>query len=344
MRQKNKRNAIIAWIVAIVLVTAAIILGILNSRFRYNEDGATGNTTGNLYNGGTFCEYKNYVYFANPADDNSLYRMKSDGTGIEKLHTDSASYIQVVNDYIYYIRLNRTSADVVLKGNPYGIYRLEIGDDTAESVYNGLVKSMCLCGNYIYFQAYDDENLIQLKRVKIDGEELKTLTDKDYEPLAVWGTDIYFPEVEDGYNLKRIEVGTDNIETAQDGNFYMPAFIEGYMYYIDLDNDMKLTRISLSTNEKEILDEGRCINYNLSQENNVVYYQLENEDDHKLCRMQLDGDGKVTIAEGDCSGIHITENYTYYYKITGADVADKTLYRVLTNGDTIQEVNFEKAD
>lgn len=342
--KKKKVIKIIVWVVALALIVTAIVLNIKSNKFRYNKEGETGNTTGNLYNGGTFCEYKGYVYFANPADDNSLYRMKSDGTKLEKLHTDAVSYIQVVNDYIYYIRFNKTSADIVLRGQPYGIFRLEIGDDKAYSVYNGLVKSMCLCGNYIYFQAYDDQNLIQLKKVKVDGEETEILSDKDYAPLSVWNNEIYFPGVDGEYSLKRLEVEDDSIGTVVEGNYYMPIFIEGYMYYIDLDNDMKLTRISLVTNQTEILDEGRCVNYNLSEKNNIIYYQLENENDHKLCRMSLDGQGKVTVTEGDCVNINITEKYTYFCMLSGIGAEIKTLYRVDNNGSTIQQVNFEKAD
>lgn len=341
MKKKRIRNITIG--VVIILAIAGIsIFTVINGRFRYNKEGDVGNTTGNIYNGGLFCEYKGYVYFANPADDNSLYRIKDDGTDLKKLHTDSVSYIQVVNDYIYYVRLNRTSADVVLRGQPYGIFRLEIGDDKAEKVYSGLVKSMCLCGNYIYFQAYDDKNLIQLKRIKVDGEELKLLSDKDYQPLAVWKNDIYFPEIEGGYYLKRLEVGNDRIATAYEGNFYMPAFVEGYMYYIDLDKNMKLSRISFATDKSEIIEEERCINYNISADGKTIYYQLESKNGHKLCRMNADGTNKVIIAEGDFCNIHITKNYTYFYRLVGAD--EKILYRVKNSGNTIQEVNFRIQD
>ena len=341
MRRK-KKITIAVWTAVILIIAGLSVYGVISSSFRYNKEGEVGNTTGNLYNGGLFCEYKGYVYFANPADDNSLYRMKADGTEPEILHTDSVSYIQVVNDYIYYVRLNKTSADIVLRGQPYGIFRLEIGDDKAEKVYSGLVKSMCLCGNYIYFQAYDDKNLIQLKRVKVDGEELKTLSDKDYVPLAVWKNDIYFPEVEDGYYLKRLEVGKDRIATAYEGNFYMPSFINGYMYYIDLDNNMKLSRISFATDKAEVLDEGRCINFNISEDGKTIYYQLEDKDEHRLCRMQSDGYNKVTVAAGDFCNVHITKDYTYFYKLAGVD--EKILYRIKNSGNTIQEVNFEVAD
>ena len=344
----NKKKIISISIVGVLVALGIglIVYNSLSNRLRYNKAGDVGNTTGNLHNGGEFCEYKGYVYFSNRADANSLYRMKADGTKVEKLHPDSVSYIQVINDYVYYVRTNDTSADVVLRGQPYGIFRMEIGEDKSEQIYNGMVLSMRMLGNYLYFKSYDEksEDKIQLKKVKIDGTDLTTLSDEDYDPICVNNEDIYFTEVRNSHNLMRLDSTDDRIVTAAEGNFYMPTFIHGYMYFIDLDDDMKLKRVDLSTDEYEVMDEGKCINYNISEENDVIYYQLENEDDHKLCRMSLNGDNQVVVAAGNCMNIHITKNYTYYYKMTGVSVEDVTLYRVKTNGSSIQEVNFQKAD
>lgn len=340
-----KVGKIIGISVTIVAFVAIIAFGIWNyydSQFRYNEEGDTGNTTGNLYNEGLFCEYEGYVYFANPQDENSIYRMKADGTEVEKLHSDSASYIQVMNDYIYYIRRNPISEDTVLHGTLYGLCRLEIDEDTTEVLYNGIVETMVICGNYIYFTSYDDTNLIQLKSIKVDGEELTEVSDLDYMPIAVAGNTYYFPNVEDNHNLMYVKAGSTSISTSSEGNFYMPSFTKGFIYYIDLDNDMKLTRVSLKTNEAEVLDEGRCINYNVSEENDIIYYQLENDDDHRLSCMKMDGSHKKTVAEGNFCNIHITKKYTYYYKIVSADT--KELYRADNDSYVTQLINFETVD
>ena len=343
---KKKIIGIIITCVVLSLFVGLIVYNALGNKLRYNEKGDVANTTGNLYNGGYFCEYKGYVYFANKADVNSLYRMKDDGTKVEKLHPDSVSHIQDINDYIYYVRSNETSADVVLRGQPYGIFRLEIGEEKAEQIYNGVVLSMRMLGNDIYFQSYTDKNedKVQLKKIKIDGTGLETLSDEDYDPICVNGTDIYFTEVRNSHNLMRLDTNDDRIITASEGNYYMPTFVNGAMYYIDLTNGMQLTKVNLSNNESVVLDDGKCINYNVSEENNVIYYQLENEDVHQLCRMALSGDNKVVVADGDCMNIHITKNYTYFYKITGVSVEDVTLYRAKTNGASVQEVNFSKED
>ena len=339
---KGKIIGISVAVLVIGAIITAIVWNYIDGRFRYNEEGDIGNSTGNLYNDGLFCEYDGYVYFANPEDENSLYRMKTDGTNIEKLHSDTVSYIQVMNDYIYYVRRNHIDEDVVIHGALYGIYRLEIGETVPECIYNGIVENMVICGNHIYFSSYDDKNLIQLKSIKVDGEELTHISDLDYRPIAVEGNTYYFPNVEDNHNLMYIEAGSKDISTSSEGNFYMPSFTKGYVYYIDLDNDMKLTRVSLKDNQAEILDEGRCVNYNVSEENDIIYYQLENGDEHKLNCMKMNGSDKKTVAEGNFCNIHITEKYTYYYKIVSAD--SKELYRADNSSYVTQQVNFQKVD
>ena len=340
----NTKKIIGMSITAVVLIgiVAAIVITTINSKFRYNEEGAVGNTTGNLSNSGLFCEYEGNIYFANPQDENTLYRMKSDGTDVEKLYDDTVSYIQVMNDYIYYVRRNSVDEDTIFRNMMYGIYRLEIGDDRPQEIYRGIVENMVICGNYIYFSSYDDANLIQLKSVKVDGEDLKLISELDYKPIAVEGDTYYFRNVENNNNLMYLEAGSSKINTSAEGDFYMPSFTDGFLYYIDLENGMKLTRVSLKSNETKILDEGRCINYNISEENNLIYYQIENEDEHKLCRMSMNGENKQTVAEGNFENIHITKKYTYYYKIISAD--SKELYRADNSGNTSQQVTFEKVD
>ena len=336
---KGKIIGILVSVALVALCITLFVLNAINNQFRYNEEGAVGNTTGNLYNDGLFCEYKGYIYFANSVDNNSLYRMKSDGTEIQKIHSDSVSYIQIMNDYIYYIRTNKVDKDAIVHGTLHGIYRLEIGEETPEKVYNGIVDTMVICGNYIYFRAYDDSNLIQIKCIKVDGEDLKTISDVDYLPIATSGNSIYFTNVEDNFNLMYTECGSDSINTSTIGNYYMPSFVGNYLYYIDLEDNMQLKRINLRNNNSEILDMGSCINYNVSEETGKIFYQLENStEEHMLCCMDITGLGKKIVAEGDYCNIHITEKYTYYYKVISAD--SKELYRVNNSGDTIQKVNF----
>ena len=97
----KKKITIAVVILVIIAIGAATGYHFYSKRFIYNKEGDLGNTTGNLYNEGLFCTYKGFVYFSNPSDNGRLYRMKEDGTGVERLCSDSVSYINICNDQIY---------------------------------------------------------------------------------------------------------------------------------------------------------------------------------------------------------------------------------------------------
>lgn len=329
---------------AIILVVA--VLGIFlffKNRFTYNDENVMGNTAGNLYNEGLFCEYEDTVYFANPYDEYNLYKMNSDGSNVEKVYGDRAYYINVANDYIYYERFNyKSGVEVVFRGSLYGLFRYKDGDSKPEELHNGIVDNVALCGNNLYYRRYDDINLYQLSKVKIDGDDDKVLSDSDYTPIAVSNGNIYFTEVDGSHDLLRLNTDTDTVTVFKEGNFYMPIICGNFVYYIDLDNNRTLTRMNLTNDDTQIIAEDKVVNYNLSENEGVIFYQAENSvEEHKLVRIDLEGQNQVDVAEGDCFNISITSRYTYYItKIADID----TLYRVNTTGIAIPENFVPKED
>ena len=117
-------------ITAVIIILAATGIGF--GGFMYyrhhqttmNNESAVGNTSGNLINGGLFCEYDGKIYFANPNDNNKLYVMNSDCTSITKLSEDSVASLNVCGRYIYYVKNNFNSSTIgmVFRGQLFGLY------------------------------------------------------------------------------------------------------------------------------------------------------------------------------------------------------------------------------
>lgn len=323
--------------VILVAVIALSIFYYMSKRFTYNEEGTLGNTAGNLYNEGLFCESDGAVYFANPSDGYKIYKMDPDGKNLEKIGNDRASYINVANGYIYYNRFNHeTSADKVLHGALYGVFRLKDGDSNPKELHDGIVLNVTLYGNKLYFMGYNEKKQFVFRSVGVDGKDDKIVSDKMYVSASITGGIMYFPEVEGNHNLLRLNLENDAISTVKTGNFYMPVVIGNYVYYIDLDNDRKLTRADLTSSDKiEVLVEDKCINYNIDTTNNKIYYQVENgKEDHRLMKADMDGSNEMTLYEGDCKNISITSKYCYFI----VSILDNdTLYRVSTNGIALPE-------
>ena len=68
------KKAIVA-IAVLVVVVAVVVTLCLMPEFTYNDPDTVGNTAGNIYNGGVFCEYDNKVYFANPYDTTNKFKV-----------------------------------------------------------------------------------------------------------------------------------------------------------------------------------------------------------------------------------------------------------------------------
>ena len=271
----NKVVRNIIWILVVVAIVAGIVVYYQMNKFEYNDEDAVGNTAGNLYNGGLFCESDGYIYFANPNDSNQLYRMDEDGDNLKKLHSDKAQYINVYNDYIYYVRYNHDSGqEVVFRGNMFGVYRLKAGDTTAEALYDdGIANSLTLSGNKLYFQGYNDKDLIEVWSVGVDGKKLEKVSKDDYLPLSVYECEIYYNNVDGNHNIVKMDVEDNAKVTVKAGNYFMPIVEDGVLYYIDVEAGYQLKKEDLATGEQTVITEDKCVNYNVSTEYEVIYYQ-----------------------------------------------------------------------
>lgn len=320
-------------IIAIILVIAIGVGGTymyLSSRFHYNNEDATGNTAGNLINGGLFCEYNGKIYFANPYDNNFLYVMNSDCTDAKKLNTDSVASINVCGDYIYYVKNNftRDSIGVVFRGQLFGLYRTDLNGQNTEVLYDKISGPMSLSGNYIYYLHYDDKTALQFYKAKIDGSENVFISDSDYDPSSVSEGKIYFSDPENRHNICYYDTKTAKIMNYFDTNAYKVDAEGTYIYYIDVAKGYALVRLNSATKTIEQLyaDNGKVVNYNLY--GNKIFFQTESGDNTGLYRMNIDGTQLEYIASGNLTNIHCTSQYTFfqYYENQGI------LYRVPTTG------------
>lgn len=103
----SKKMKWILPIAAVLLIIAIWLIHFFHTKTRFNDTYVNGNTAGNLYNGGMFCEYDGTVYFANPDDNYRLYSMSLNGDDVKKLSNDTATFINADEHYIYYARNNK---------------------------------------------------------------------------------------------------------------------------------------------------------------------------------------------------------------------------------------------
>ena len=319
-------------IVLIVIVLAAVGGGLYlrhSNRTRFNDSYVNGNTAGNLYNEGLFCEYEGIVYFANPSDGGRLYSMDARGGNLKKLSSDVVSFINVDANYIYYVRNNPGNADIFSFSNfnTNSLVRVDHNGnnvlvlDTEPALYASLV------GNYIYYLHYTESTGSVLCKVKIDGSDQTQISDVPTYTCSTLGQYIYYNGMENNHYIWRLNTASDTEGLLYSGNCWMPIVVnETTAYFLDLDRKYALTRVNLATGEKTLLASDQVDWYNIN--GSYIYFQRRGDSEHPaaLCRMRTDGEEYEVIAEGLYRNICATTYYMYFSEYYSHDI-----YRVNAN-------------
>ena len=324
--KNNWKVLLFAGVVVIFLIVSAV-LSSFSGRIPSNDISVTGNTAGNLNNGGLFAESNGKVYFANPYDGGCLYSMNSDETEVVKLGDSQVNSINVGGDYIYYYMDSSgggTGLGYVVR--TFGVYRSELNGEGTKCLDRNAAVTMQLVGDYIYYQRYNNTDYTKFYKIKTDKSENLLVSEDIINPAACHNGIIYFNGQKEDHYLYALDTRTDAISTIYQGDLWYPAYHEGYIYYMDLTADYRLCRYSLSQNTVEILTDDRVDTFNVG--NGWIYYQKNSATDPALMRMGLDGSNPEVVAIGNYENINLTSRYAYFNTF-GDDTA---VYHTPLNG------------
>lgn len=311
-------------IVAILLIVG-VIVGIVVYRHSqetvYNEGYVNGNSDGNLYNSGLFCEYDGTVYFSNPNDSFHLYSMDVSGGNLKQLADDAVKYINADEKYLYYTRNNSGSDSQFgfLNVNRYSLCRR---DKTGK---NELVLDQDPCiyaslfGNTVYYLHYDDETATQMYKVSIDGQEQERVSEEPIYTCGASGQYLYYAGQNTDHNIHVLDTSTDSDSVFLEGSYWMPVYSDGYLYYLDLEAGYTLCKLNMETMEETTIVNKRIDTYNVY--GNMVYYQLNSTSgDAGVYCCQTDGSNEQLIKNGEFCDINITSAYVYFREYQVQDV------------------------
>lgn len=327
---KNKIPYIILSTVFICLIVFLFVLSAFNKITKQNDGTVLGNTAGNLYNGGLFCEYDGVIYFANHKDDNSLYRMNAtDCSNIEKLHHDRICYVNADENYLYYSRMNHQreegSASIFTLFNT-GLYRINRKNgNNLLSIFSNPCGLTLLYGNELFYQHYQEGEGLSLRRVGTDGQDNTEFSSEALLPACVSDGIFYYSGVNRDHNLHTLNPVTGESATILERNTYFPIVREEGIYFMTL-GDYAIHRYNPTTGTSEKLIADPCSTYNISNDGRYLYYQIDRTDNNRICVLDLNTMTSTTILEGDFGQIHVTSNYVFF-----TDFAETTVYAYATD-------------
>ena len=294
MSKSNNIKVIIFLVILVLALGVFTVVNIISKRVHYNDEGAVGNTAGNINNGGLFAENDGRVFFSNPYDRGYLYSMNPDES-----------------DYVYYYLDTAdggTGLGYVVR--TFGLYRSNKNGSNAVCLDRTACTAMQLVGNYIYYQRYNNTDFTKTYKVKIDKTENEKVSDVIINPAAADYGKIYFNGTEKDHYLYALDTRQDKIYTVYQGNLWYPQISNGYIYYMDVSDDYKICRYSLSASTVEVLTNDRADMFNVSD--NYIYYTKSDASDPCLRRMRLDGSDNEMVASGIYCDINLTSQYVYF--------------------------------
>lgn len=317
-----------------LVIITAVALGSLwffthDKTFENGED-EIGNTTGNIYNGGLFSEQEGKIYFSNTNDDGSLYRTDVNLVNFEKIHNDKAVFINVDENYIYYVRANNTrenNSNNVLMYNNTGMYRINQNGTGLKSISYNPGAYLTLKGNRIYYQKYDVDNGLLLYQNAIDLSKEKLLLKDAVIPASIMNGQLYYAGFSNDHNLNAIDLSSYNAKKILEGNFLYPIFQNNYLYYINIDDNYKIYRSNVDGSDPTLLVDDRCSTYNITNSGKYLYYQIDNGESNRIGRINLETLESETLLDGNFKQIHVTSNYVFF-----KDFEDTTTFVVLADG------------
>ena len=324
------KKRILITLISLILVAGIVFAAIYSKKRKEipdNPPSTVGNLSGNLNNGGYFCESDGYIYFSNFNDHHYLYKMKSNGTGAELVKDVPVSYINAGGDYLYFYYDDQGDGDAKFMGfagQMMGIYRIKKDGEDLHSLLRCKSGVLNLIGSDLYFEHYDNAEGMTLYRASISGKVKEQAVNAIINPACAVDGNIYFSDQANNLYLSIYRPGGNKPVPVTEYSMFDPVLAGGYLYFLNLNDDYCLYRYGLSTGSLEKVTGERVDAFNVYDD--VIFYQrLKNP---ALVKVNADGSNACIIAEGTYTNINCTSTFTFFNPF-----GDETVYVTPTFGN-----------
>ena len=319
-RNKKKNNkikikSIIITSAISIIIIAAIVAVILFSRDNSvpdNPSGTIGNSSGNLYNGGLFCEYNDKIYFNNSFDNHYLYSMNADGSNVELIAKVPAKFICCAGNYIYYYHDEKVKDKYLgLTGSPAGIYRISAKNHRKTLNLDRTASlGMNVIDSKVYYLRNDIQKGLSFYSCDLDGKNRTQISEDQVFPNSVRNGKIYYSDNMGDCTLHEFSTSSLGSRAYISERCYQPIISDNVVYYINIDDNYALYSYSFADDTIKKLCKDRVDAFNVYQ--NVIFYQRNSKTNPCLIRMATDGSNAEIVEEGNFCNINCTSSYTYF--------------------------------
>lgn len=247
-----------------------------------------------------------WIYYVNNSDGTRLYRVKTDGTGRQRLNQDWSVDITVSGDWVYYVnnsddmRLYRVRTDgserqklndeytlqILVSGDEVyytsetdnlAMYRVKTDGSGRQKLFEGCSYCISVAGEWIYFNWINFQNVNDtgLYRIRLDGSDLQRIGAGLASYGIVVGDWVYYNNKSDGFKLYRLKVDGSATQKLGEDEAQDIALDNAWLYYINQSDGGRIYRIKLDGSERQKLGEDRSMHMLVAGD--WVYYRLDSE-------------------------------------------------------------------
>ncbi|WP_265444533.1 DUF5050 domain-containing protein [Acetivibrio straminisolvens] len=300
--------------------TVSIFGSLLRREMVYNH---TGNQSGNILNGGLVCTQGSWLYFSNAGSDFNIYKVKFDGSDLQKVNNDESWFLNVCGNWIYYTDPN----------NNDNIFRIDLEGNGKTQLNNDRSWDMTVSGDWIYY--INESDGYKLYKIKTDGTEKTKLNNDFTHSLFIKDDWIYYSNKSDGGKIYRINtMGKGRTRIASDEASYINVYGD-YIFYCNKSDGFKLYKASIDGRSKNKLNDD--ISYNINVSNGWVYY-CNKSDGGSIYRIRTEGTDKTKLNNENSEFINLANEHIYYSsKTTGGK-----LYSMSLGGSNRTKISMDK--
>lgn len=309
-----------------------------------------GNTPGNLRNGGFIVQKDGWIYYVK--NGSQIYRIKTDGTGEQKLEdVQNPRSINVLGGYLYYVASSYlpSSSSSSSKSNSISIFKgsltggagalLSEDEDTYGQGYPYMQaeeNSICYSPDFKFISSENANFYEGFYKLNVNTRETTQSSGEYFKSMVVRNGYIYFTTLRDDTIRKMPTTGNKKSDGTIDNkevDFGVKGTIldvnNDYIYYTDTSGDSykmkedgtEKTKIANIPSDKFIIS------------GDWVYYVLTSKDNlNQLHKMKLDGTNDIGLDAYKVNSFSITGDWIYY-RISG----NGDIYRIRLDGTEREE-------
>ena len=313
-------------VIIVLLIIAALLGGLVfynywSNRILSSRSGIIGNSAGNLYNMGLFCESDGRIYFSNINDDSVLYSMNTDMTDFKRINEDYPRYLNADDHYLFYSRMNNLKeqkAESVFKFYANGIFRMKKDNPkTLKMLHNKPVGSLLVYNNRLFYQFYADKT-VNIRTMGLDGDDDKDIVDDESVAVAAYNGRIYYCGFKGDHYLHSVDASTGSTRVDLEENAYNPIVTSKGFFFIDSADHFHLKFSNGS--DTETLVEEQIASYNITSDGRYIYYQKDGSDSNGIYIYDTANKTSGMILAGDFKWINIAGGYCFFYDFDGKNV------------------------